>query len=119
MPLSFYAEAASAREAMRALGSTLVFRGAARRGKTSVGWFSGFKLHLVVHERDELNPVQARMQAELRAIKERLAMETAARKRGEREPSLHADPEAYVKWLQRQRDLPWVEMARSLDQQSR
>ena len=31
-----------------------VFRVDARRGKTSVGWFYGFKLHLVVNERGEL-----------------------------------------------------------------
>jgi DDE family transposase len=31
-----------------------VFRVDARRGKTSVGWFSGFKLHLVVNDRGEL-----------------------------------------------------------------
>lgn len=30
------------------------FRGLARRGKTSVGWFFGFKLHLVVNECGEL-----------------------------------------------------------------
>jgi Transposase DDE domain len=31
-----------------------VFRAEARRGKTSVGWFYGFKLHLVVNDRGEL-----------------------------------------------------------------
>jgi hypothetical protein len=31
-----------------------VFRADARRGKTSVGWFYGFKLHLVVNDRGEL-----------------------------------------------------------------
>jgi DDE family transposase len=31
-----------------------VFRMEARRGKTSVGWFYGFKLHLVVNDRGEL-----------------------------------------------------------------
>lgn len=31
-----------------------VFAGIARRGKTSVGWFFGFKLHLVVNHRGEL-----------------------------------------------------------------
>jgi len=31
-----------------------VFAGRAARGKTSVGWFFGFKLHLVVNERGEL-----------------------------------------------------------------
>jgi len=31
-----------------------VFRGLAQRGKTSMGWFYGFKLHLIVNDRDEL-----------------------------------------------------------------
>ena len=31
-----------------------VFAVDARRGKTSVGWFYGFKLHLVVNDRGEL-----------------------------------------------------------------
>ena len=31
-----------------------VFAGIAQRGKTSMGWFYGFKLHLVVNERGEL-----------------------------------------------------------------
>lgn len=31
-----------------------VFAGRAQRGKTSVGWFFGFKLHLVVNDRGEL-----------------------------------------------------------------
>ena len=31
-----------------------VFAGLAKRGKTSMGWFYGFKLHLVVNERGEL-----------------------------------------------------------------
>jgi hypothetical protein len=31
-----------------------VFAGRARRGKTSTGWFFGFKLHLVVNDRGEL-----------------------------------------------------------------
>ena len=31
-----------------------VFAGRARRGKTSVGWFFGFKLHLAVNDRGEL-----------------------------------------------------------------
>lgn len=31
-----------------------VFRADARRGKTSVGWFYGFKLHLVVNDRGDL-----------------------------------------------------------------
>ncbi|MBE9140921.1 IS982 family transposase [Nodosilinea sp. LEGE 07088] len=35
-----------------------VFRGLAARGKTSVDWFFGFKLHLVVNERGELLNIQ-------------------------------------------------------------
>jgi len=35
-----------------------VFAGLAGRGKTSMGWFYGFKLHLVVNERGELLGVQ-------------------------------------------------------------
>jgi hypothetical protein len=31
-----------------------VFAGVAQRGKTSMGWFFGFKLHLVINERGEL-----------------------------------------------------------------
>lgn len=31
-----------------------VFKGIARRGKTSMGWFFGFKLHLVVNERGDI-----------------------------------------------------------------
>jgi len=31
-----------------------VFKGLAQRGKTSMGWFYGFKLHLVVNDRGEL-----------------------------------------------------------------
>ena len=59
------------------------------------------------------------MQAELSAIHERHALERKARKRGERVPDLQTDPEAYVLWLQRQRQLPYVELARDLDAQSR
>jgi hypothetical protein len=36
------------------IGSHRVFAGRAQRGKTSVGWFYGFKLHLVVSEQGEL-----------------------------------------------------------------
>jgi hypothetical protein len=36
------------------IGQHRVFAGRARRGKTSVGWFFGFKLHLVVNDRGEL-----------------------------------------------------------------
>ena len=31
-----------------------VFKGLAAKGRTSMGWFYGFKLHLVVNERGEL-----------------------------------------------------------------
>lgn len=31
-----------------------VFRGMAKRGKTTVGWFFGFKLHLIVNDRGEI-----------------------------------------------------------------
>jgi hypothetical protein len=36
------------------IGQHRVFVGRAKRGKTSVGWFYGFKLHLVVNDRGEL-----------------------------------------------------------------
>jgi hypothetical protein len=36
------------------IGQHKVFRADARRGKTSVGWFYGFKLHLVVNDCGEL-----------------------------------------------------------------
>jgi transposase len=35
-----------------------VFAGIAQRGKTSLGWFFGFKLHIVVNDRGELLGVQ-------------------------------------------------------------
>ena len=35
-----------------------VFAGLAQRGKPSLGWFYGFKLHLVVNDRGELVSVQ-------------------------------------------------------------
>ncbi len=38
----------------RRIHSHQVFRGCARRGKTSVDWFYGFKLHLVINDRGEL-----------------------------------------------------------------
>lgn len=38
----------------RRIHSHKVFKKAARRGKTSMGWFYGFKLHLVVNDRGEL-----------------------------------------------------------------
>ena len=38
----------------RRIYSHRVFKKIARRGKTSVGWFYGFKLHLVVNDRGEL-----------------------------------------------------------------
>ena len=31
-----------------------VFAGIARRGKTTMGWFYGFKLHLIINDRGEL-----------------------------------------------------------------
>ena len=36
------------------IGSHKVFKGLAERGKTSTGWFFGFKLHLVINDRGEL-----------------------------------------------------------------
>lgn len=38
----------------RRIAAHRVFRGVAGRGKTSVGWFYGFKLHLVINECGEL-----------------------------------------------------------------
>ena len=38
----------------RRIGSHRVFKGVAARGKTSVDWFYGLKLHLVVNECGEL-----------------------------------------------------------------
>ena len=38
----------------RRIASHRVFAGMAQRGKTSVSWFFGFKLHLVVNDRGEL-----------------------------------------------------------------
>lgn len=38
----------------RRIPSHKVFKKLARRGKTSVGWFYGFKLHLVINDRGEL-----------------------------------------------------------------
>lgn len=38
----------------RRIGAHRVFDGLARRGKTSVDWFFGFKLHLVVNDRGEV-----------------------------------------------------------------
>ena len=35
-----------------------VFRDVAQRGKTSTGWFFGFKLHLIVNDRGELLAVK-------------------------------------------------------------
>ena len=36
------------------INSNRVFKNLAKRGKTSVGWFYGFKLHLIVNDRGEL-----------------------------------------------------------------
>lgn len=38
----------------RRISSNRVFAGIAKRGKTSVGWFYGFKLHLVVNDQGEI-----------------------------------------------------------------
>ncbi|MGA8165133.1 MAG: transposase [Waddliaceae bacterium] len=38
----------------RRISSHKVFKGAAKRGKTSTGWFFGFKLHLVINEKGEI-----------------------------------------------------------------
>jgi transposase len=38
----------------RRIGSHKVFAGLAQRGKNSMGWFYGFKLHLVINERGEV-----------------------------------------------------------------
>lgn len=38
----------------RRIHSHRVFKGIAQRGKTSIGWFYGFKLHLVINDRGEL-----------------------------------------------------------------
>ncbi len=38
----------------RRIGQHRVFQDLARRGKTSVGWFYGFKLHVVINHRGEL-----------------------------------------------------------------
>jgi hypothetical protein len=38
----------------RRIGSHKVFAGLAQRGKSSMGWFYGFKLHLVINEEGEL-----------------------------------------------------------------
>ena len=38
----------------RRINSNKVFRGVAKRGKTSVGWFYGFKVHLVINDCGEL-----------------------------------------------------------------
>jgi len=40
------------------IASHKVFAGLAARGKTSLGWFFGFKLHLVINDRGELLNVQ-------------------------------------------------------------
>ena len=42
----------------RRISQHRVFEGHAARGKTSVGWFFGFKLHLVINERGELLNIQ-------------------------------------------------------------
>ena len=67
----------------------------------------------------EVRAWQAACQADVDALRRRHAMERASRKRGDRVPNLQADPEAYVLWLQRQRALPYVQLARALDAWSR
>lgn len=42
----------------RRIHSHKVFAGCARRGKTSVDWFFGFKLHLIINDRGELLSVR-------------------------------------------------------------
>ncbi len=42
----------------RRISQHKVFAGLAQRGKTSLGWFYGFKLHVVVNDRGELVGVQ-------------------------------------------------------------
>jgi Transposase DDE domain len=42
----------------RRIGRHRVFRGVAQRGKSSLGWFYGFKLHLVTNDRGELLAVR-------------------------------------------------------------
>ncbi len=62
---------------------------------------------------------QTQVRADMQAIRERHTLERASRKRGERVPNIHTDPEAYVLWMQRQRALPYIELARDLNEQSR
>lgn len=38
----------------RRIGANKVFKGVAKRGKSSVGWFYGFKLHLVINDQGEI-----------------------------------------------------------------
>ena len=38
----------------RRISSHKVFKGQAKRGKTSTGWFFGFKLHLIINDRGEI-----------------------------------------------------------------
>ncbi len=71
------------------------------------------------HERAEANHLQAKWRDELRAIRQRYTLERKARARGERVPNLQANPEAYVVWLQRQRALPYIDLARDLNEQNR
>ena len=42
----------------RRFGRHRVYAEAARRGKSSMGWFYGFKLHLIVNDQGELLAVQ-------------------------------------------------------------
>jgi transposase len=52
--LSFIDSTALAVGHHRRISQHQVFAGIAQRGKTSLGWFYGFKLHLVVNDRGEL-----------------------------------------------------------------
>ena len=36
------------------IGSNKVFKDIAKRGKSSVGWFYGFKLHLIINDKGEI-----------------------------------------------------------------
>jgi hypothetical protein len=42
----------------RRISSHRVFRGLAQRGKTSMGWFYGFKLHIVINDKSEIMAVK-------------------------------------------------------------
>lgn len=56
--ISFIDSTAVAVSHNRRIKQHKVFAGLAQRGKTSLGWFYGFKLHVVVNDRGELLGVQ-------------------------------------------------------------